>query len=307
MISDDEVKHIKHLYRYKDIQQFKKDLEFLLVNYVPITLTDLIKIVKSGGLLPEKAFVLTFDDGFREMSDIVAPILLEKGISATFFINTAFIDNQDMCYQHKASILVEYFQKNTFSPKIMQKVGEIFHKSGLLSFNEKKLLAVNYHERQILDEVAEIIDYDFNDYLLKKKPYLISNQIQELLNQGFTIGAHSINHPLYSSVPLEEQIYQTSQSVRSIKERFGLTYGAFAFPHTDNGVSKQFFIEIYKDGLVDVSFGTGGIMEDIFHRNIQRINFEKPMMPAKNILSFHFARRFYKNFIGKGRLTRLCI
>lgn len=84
IVNDNEASHIKHLYGYKNIKQFKDDVDFLLKSYSPICLHDLLGNLKTGISLPKKAFLLTFDDGLREMHDVVAPILLEKGISAPF-------------------------------------------------------------------------------------------------------------------------------------------------------------------------------------------------------------------------------
>src|SRR4051812_29678364 len=74
-VSDDEVLHVKHLYQFRRVQQFKSDLEAFLKHYEPITLQDLIASLGTGQPLPDKAFLLTFDDGFREVDDVIAPIL----------------------------------------------------------------------------------------------------------------------------------------------------------------------------------------------------------------------------------------
>lgn len=97
MISDDERMHTKHLYLHKNIKEFKGDLDFLLENIFPINLLDLIGFLEHRFSLPDKDFLLTFDDGFREMHDIVAPILLEKGISASFFINSGILLTMREC------------------------------------------------------------------------------------------------------------------------------------------------------------------------------------------------------------------
>jgi hypothetical protein len=108
MVSDDAaIPHVRHLYKYKTVRQFEDDMDFVLKHYFPISLTDLLSSLRSGRPLRERSFLLTFDDGYREMSEIVAPILMKKGISATFFLNSAFIDNKQMCYVNKASLLVE--------------------------------------------------------------------------------------------------------------------------------------------------------------------------------------------------------
>ena len=53
-----------------------------------------MEAVEGSGKLDRRCLHLTFDDGFRELHDVVAPILLRKGIPATFFVNSAFIDNK---------------------------------------------------------------------------------------------------------------------------------------------------------------------------------------------------------------------
>ncbi len=304
MVSDDEVSHVNQLYDYKNRKQFADDIDFLLRNYVPISLHDVLDILKTGRPLPGRSFLLTFDDGFREMNDVVAPILLKKGVPATFFINSGFIDNQGLCYQHKASILAGQLQK-TVSHGLQEKIEELLlEKEVRFSDIRSGILSIQYEKRGLLDEVAWTMDIDFNDYLMKNKPYLTSSQIMDLIEAGFTIGAHSIDHPLYSSLLLKDQLYQTIESVRIIRERFCLDYGAFAFPHADSNVSNEFFVELYNSGLVDVSFGTGGMIDDSFPRNFQRLSLEKPMMPAERIIALHYARKFKRLVAGDAKIKR---
>ena len=70
-----------------------------------------------------------------------------------------------------------------------------------------------------------------------------SSEVSDLIKQGFSIGAHSINHRLYKDTTEEEQIRQTLESVRIIQEKFNLDYGIFAFPFNDEGLSANFFKE----------------------------------------------------------------
>jgi peptidoglycan/xylan/chitin deacetylase (PgdA/CDA1 family) len=304
MVSDADLPHVKHLYAYKSIGAFVADLDFLLRHYAPISLADVIEVTKNRGSLPTRSFHLTFDDGFREMADVVAPILLQKGIPATFFINTAFIDNRELCYLHKASILEEYLRTTSVSSTAARQRGAICQSPRQLSssFDVSSPLEVDYKNREILGQIARGVGYDFKDYLDSTKPYLTTKQIRRLLDLGFTIGAHSVDHPRYQFLPLEEQLRQTLDSLVDIRTRFGLSYGTFAFPHTDYGVSKEFFIQIYQSGLVDVTFGTGGMVEDMLPQNRQRVSLEKPLWPARNVLRYHLARKLYKQAIG-GRLV----
>ena len=147
------------------------------------------------------------------------------------------------------------------------------------------------------------MNIDFNDYLVRTGPYMTTDQIKELINSGFAIGAHSIDHPLYSSLSLENQLCQTIESIKTIREKFGLNYKKF-FPHSDHGVSKNFFNQINKDGLIDITFGTAGMINDCIPNSFERISLEKPLMPAKRIIPLQFARQIYRIMKGSNNIIR---
>ena len=119
-----------------------------------------------------------------------------------------------------------------------------------------------------------------------------------MLQLGHAVGAHSIDHPRYADLSLGEQLHQTRTSVRFVKERFGIDYGAFSFPHSDAHVSKEFFREIFVDGELDVCFGNQGLLDDDVHRNIQRSSMEEAGKPAEAILGRGYVRRLFKSTTG---------
>jgi peptidoglycan/xylan/chitin deacetylase (PgdA/CDA1 family) len=236
---------------------------------------------------------LTFDDGLREIYDVIAPILLEKGVPATFFISSAFLDNRILCYQHKASLLVENISKGLLA-NTEKRIKEILVNNGF-QYSQicEGILKIDYQRKNILDQIAEIVQINFQEYLNEKQPYLTSLQVKKVVNQGFTIGAHSIDHPYYSDLPLAKQLEQTIGSVRHIRQQFGLDYGAFAFPHNDTGVTHAFFSKIQECGFIDITFGTGGLIESDMKNHLQRISMEKPVMHAKKLIVWQYIRRLY--------------
>ena len=185
VVTNEDNEHLSQLYSVKTIKEFKNDLDFLVKNYKPISLQELIEFNKSGHKPEEKCFHLTFDDGLKELYTIVAPILKEKSIPATFFINTDFLDNQQLFYRFKANLLAEKYAA-----------------TGMLD--------LPYGEEEAMDELAETLDFSFDDYLVKEQPYLTTTQVKELINDGFTIGGHSINHPLFKKITEEEQVKPVS-------------------------------------------------------------------------------------------------
>jgi peptidoglycan/xylan/chitin deacetylase (PgdA/CDA1 family) len=304
LVSDADVAHVKHLYRHKGVKTFRAELDLILGHYSPVSLNDLMAHVKRGTKLPGRAFLLSFDDGFREMHDIVAPILREKGVPAVFFLNSGFIDNRQLCYLHKASLLAERLRTPGTAPSlgwVPECTGRKFGGAGELA---AWLPAVPYGERMILDRVAERLEVDFDAYLRGHEPYLTAAQIRGLLRDGFAIGAHSIDHPPYASVDIEEQLRQTVESVRFVRELFELSYGAFAFPHNDFGVPEEFFRRLRESDTVDISFGTGGMISEGVPRHLQRCSLENPPLPAGRIIALEYARKMLRIVKGSDRVAR---
>jgi peptidoglycan/xylan/chitin deacetylase (PgdA/CDA1 family) len=303
IVSDDDVPHVKHLYPIRSVDQFRKDIETFLSLYKPITLDSLVESIRGGRPLAANSFLLTFDDGFREIYDVIAPILLSKGVPATFFLCSAFLDNLGMAHHNKISLLLDYLVR--LKTEIPRKViGDILRHHGIESSDiRSSLLSIDYRKKDAVDKIAAIVGCDFNSYLSAAIPYVTSGQVRKLINNGFSIGAHSIDHPLYAALSIDEQLDQTRTSVRLIRDRFLVPYSAFAFPHGDSGVSERFFQKIFELGAVDVSFGTRGILKDAFPRHFQRFSMEYDSAPTKKILGRHYARSFFKGLI-KGAGTR---
>jgi peptidoglycan/xylan/chitin deacetylase (PgdA/CDA1 family) len=276
IVSDETPVHIKNLYEARTIDEFKKDLDFLLDNYKPISLNQLIEIHKTKNKPAENYFHLTFDDGLKELSSIVAPILIEKNIPATFFINTHFLDNQNLFYRFKESILAEKYAAK-----------------GLLDFSAE-------NEREI-DELAILLGENFEEYLKNNQPYLTSEDVKSLIEDGFTIGAHSKNHPKYFDISIDEQVAQTIESVDFLVQKFNLEYKVFSFPFTDDGIGVEFFKKI--EGKLDLTFGTAGLKNDVIPNNLQRIPMEENKKGIE-IIKSQYLYYLLKMFVGKNTVKR---
>ncbi|MGH7258415.1 MAG: polysaccharide deacetylase family protein [Nitrospiraceae bacterium] len=59
--------------------------------------------------LPDKALVVTFDDGLREQYETAWPVLQRLGIPAIFFVNTAPIAHATISSVHKIHLIRAHF------------------------------------------------------------------------------------------------------------------------------------------------------------------------------------------------------
>jgi len=288
------------------VSEFKRDLDVLLRFFYPISLQELLLNLDGQQELRKNSFLLTFDDGLAECYEVIAPILNEKGIPATFFLCSAFVDNRQLSDDGKKSVLVGLIKAGKLSLTDKAKVQALLLEAGIVESDlVVALLSVPFRNRVVLDRVAEALNYEFSTYLQAAQPYITSAQGIELLKMGHSLGAHSVDHPRYQDLSLAEQIFQTRESVRFVKTRFGLSYGAFAFPYSDANISKRFFVEAFRKSVgVDVCFGNDGLRADSVARNVQRTGMEKTWMPAEAILGRSFGRRFVKCIMGQGEIKR---
>ncbi len=306
LIADEAPSHVQHLYPIKNVQDFIRDLDFLLKHYEPIDFFTLKELARSGQAPAKNAFILTFDDGLREFHEVIAPILREKGIPAICFLNSDFVDNRGLFYRYKASLLLDAFAKDAALGRQDGVVDWLQrHAQGSSNRLRDTLLSVSYQNRAVLDELAGLIHCDFNQYLREQRPYLDSSQIAALKAQGFYFGAHSCDHPEYRFLSLNEQLRQTRDSVAAVCRQFDLPYRAFAFPFTDYQVSDVFFSKVLEEEqIVEVSFGCAGLKQEAFPGHLQRIPLEMASLGAKAIINTEYLYFLIKAPLGKNVIER---
>lgn len=298
VVSDRKIPHIINLYKYRDIKTFKEDLDFFSSNFHPISLLELLDYVKNGSTLPENSFLLTFDDGFKEIYEIAAPLLLEKRIPATFFITWDYIDNISLGFDGKKSLIMDgILTSSNLSDRL----------KGIMDFADTQELVtaifnIPYSDRSRIDTIANQLNIDFLDYLKTASPYLTSNQITHLIQEGFSIGSHALDHANFRELTLDDQIHQTISSANQISERFSLKYKVFAFPYSDNGISRAFFTRI--NTSMDATFGNQGLMTDSVRNHYQRISVEKSEFSAEKTTKFYYSRKLLKILFNRNSVQR---
>ncbi len=309
VVSDDMLPHIAHLYPYRNVTAFEQDLDFLLEHFAPMHLDELLDGGYHGNL-QKPAFHLTFDDGLRECSEVIAPILLRKGIPATFFLNSGFIDNKGLFYRYKVSLIIEHLAHNEISTQeiealhaLMPEGAEKLKDTRVIS---RLLLSLGYGHQFLINQIAEIFGLDFGLFLKEQKPYMGKKEVQQLLDNGFTIGAHSIDHPKFGDLEIIEQLEQTVESLHYIGEVFKVPYRVFAFPFTDDGIGKKYFEEVYETGhaVMDLSFGTAGLKRDVNPRHLQRVAMEGEFDTAEQAVKAAYAKGWMQQSLGMNRIKR---
>ena len=258
-VSDEYLPHINPLYPTKNLSEFTKDMDYFSRHFEPVDINRIYSYIKQKQFPAKNVFHLSFDDGLRGVYEIVLPLLYQKGIPATIFINTGFVDNNDLFYRHKVALLIDSMKRKEPSSAVKSEI--------------KKILAITYSQRECLDKTAELLEIDFQDFLKKHRPYLTVKELLNMKEKGFTIGSHSIDHPRYAEIGEQEQIRQTVESCKYIKDTFQESHAYFSFPFTEEKVSDSFFDAVSQH--TDLTFGITGMKTGNQGKHIGRIDMEK--------------------------------
>lgn len=308
LVSDAAVPWIDALYGFKNKAQFEADLDFLLAGFNPISLTELIRLRKEHEPVPANSFLLTFDDGFKEVYEVAMPVMLRKGVPAALFVNPPFLDNKELFYDLKKGLVLDRLETGPTSEAVCREL------AALLLLNDFRLPAIkagvrkiNYLNQVIAGRLGEVLGLDFDRFLREVKPFMSSVQVKDFISCGFHLGAHSIDHPLYSLIPLGEQLRQTIESLDFVQQKFNLNYRAFAFPHLDSGVGEKFFRKLNQlapGRQPDILFGNTTGKLDRHPRVLHRFNGENPDVGLSTQVKILKVYQWVGKATGSGYLNR---
>jgi len=262
MISDEVLPHVKYLYRYKSPKQFELDLQYLAKNFNVIGYDMLSDHQKLGSRLKPKSILVTFDDGLAECYSFARPLLLKYGIPCTFFITTDYINNRAMASDLAFSLCIEKITKLPES-QVAHILNDIDNNFSIPISDQrtfKEWLTANIENEFVIDFVCNIFEIDLQEFLATQRPYMTLDEIRQLYDDGFTIGAHSTRHKRMNTLTIDEVIDAIITSCTIIHTAMGSKEVPFAFPHSADGVSRQILRDLYeRQSLVGLYFDTHGI------------------------------------------------
>jgi peptidoglycan/xylan/chitin deacetylase (PgdA/CDA1 family) len=263
--------------------------------FEPMALGDFLKLERVEKR--RRLMVLTFDDGLAECHQVIAPLLKQKGIPAAFFLNNYFIDNKNLFYRFKASLLIDQILTDCRAKE---------RSAAYLAIPEERvteaILMVSYEQQPLLDALAKEVDVDFEKYMQKTPVYMNTHQVQELVSWGFEIGGHSIDHADFQPLDHEEMIAQVKGSVDDIQQKYQVPTRYFSFPFTSSGVPRKVIDTLLNEQIASVLLGTSGLKRTGKPGFIQRIPMEEYEASALEAVKAEYIYYLIKKPFGRNTL-----
>lgn len=302
LVADGAPAHVEALYPVFSEKEFRNHLDFLSGHCRFIGAEQLLELAKGGewkGSNPP-AF-LSFDDGLAECHRVIAPILLEKGIPAAFFVNTALLDSDRIFYRYIVSAIVSALKTNKMNSAFESEIRQLFPAHPGLSFNLSAALMKLGEEGE--DKVDKLQKY-LNLNIKNTDVYMTSSQVKELAEKGFAIGSHGPDHRRLDLMDEAGQLRQISEGLNDCAGLFPQKLKLFSFPHHDYNIRTSLYNKIFSTGMADLTFGTSGLKSDVYPYSIQRLAMERPMKDIGNFLTREVTYYMIKKSVGRHKMKR---
>jgi len=238
---------------------FIKQVEEIAKKYPVATLTDIIRQCQSGQPKEKTQVVLTFDDGYYDNYDIVLPILQKKGLPATFFLITDYINGNfplwdwqifnilsDNTLVRSMNIEGHIIRQWTFEPRTSY-IFRILARMKPISFamRHKIIFAL---KREIKDRL---------DSSYAKERCMSWEEIRRMTDAGMEIGSHSLSHRSLAKIPFEDAAQELKKSKEIIEQNINRQCRHFSFPYGGKQDCNQRLVNYakeagYEDCLLNV-------------------------------------------------------
>ena len=261
-IEDEESDFIRGLSINTHPAQFAAQLEFLKKHYRIVPLSAYREEV-----LPERALVITFDDGFRSVYQHAFPILKAGRIPATCYLNTDTIGNRSMIWLNELTWFLHRHPLRA-GPIVSAWLGSARPLSrakmivGLIAGYDRRGIAA------LLDELRRSIGIAPGCLAREACLYLDRQEIEEMAQNGITFGNHSASHAVLSRLS-EEECRQELSTARDALQNLPGSIPSLAYPFGSwNKATRRIAIELGCTTLLDVE----GLNHPMDPLNVGRLN-----------------------------------
>lgn len=259
--------HITPLYAVKRPEDFERDLVYLKTHFNIVSHDEIVAHRAQGRPLPKRAASVSFDDGFRECFTIARPLLKKHDVPATFFVCDDFIDNKKLMYRNRVALCLSKIDEAP-AAEAAHRLAALAEASGVkvesVAAARAWLLSLGYADTTVIDRACESLGISVADFLRDREPYMTRNQIEQMHEEGFTIGGHTSDHPELHRLGDWEQIRrQVRGSCELIGEITGRAQVPFAFPFNGLRLSRTKLESMRSElGSIDLMYDTNNLMRD---------------------------------------------
>ncbi len=240
--------------RGRDLDDFNGQLDHLEANYTLLSVDDVVDAIRSGEALPDRAALLTFDDGFSDHFQYVTPILVDRGLTGAFYPPSCAVLRRRLLDVHR----IHFVLASGVPPeRLAQRISdEITAEFGSITATEhwespaqpnrfdtaevifvKRMLQVALPAPMRTRLVADLFDeyVSVDETAFAEELYCSDDQLRMMCSAGMHIGSHGHDHPWLTSLDADGQRADLTHSIEFLRDiaKGAETPLTICYPHGD--------------------------------------------------------------------------
>ncbi len=232
---------------------FKKQIAFFQNQFQFVTMEKVLEAWNGNGRLPERALLLTFDDGYIDNYVTVFPILQENHIQGSFFITGKTFSDDILLDVNKVHFILASGRVEDILKDLLERMNyyrkedeqfptneELFHEYAQANrFDSKEIIFVKRMLQTVLPERIrnQISSELFQKYvglperIFARELYLNRDQIRCMKKNGMFLGIHGYDHYWLGRIPEAQMIADMEKSLDVMGDFIDPNYWVMNYPY----------------------------------------------------------------------------
>jgi peptidoglycan/xylan/chitin deacetylase (PgdA/CDA1 family) len=211
-----------------------------------LTLAEAMERIASGGPWPGPAALITFDDGYRDNFEVAAPILRGRGIPATFFLPTAFLETPRLPWWDRVACIIKQTRVRRLElprrpagdgpagPPPLRIDLDAMPRSQAIraiiaAFLDETIRDGPWFLEMLVDRAEVVVDGE----AMARALFASWDQVRRLTgaDTGLSVGSHGHSHRKLAGLDGDSQRRELADSKRILEDRLGREVAALAYPY----------------------------------------------------------------------------
>lgn len=217
-----------------DADRFEQLMRFVAGAFRVIPLGEAASHLRRG-TLPPRALSISFDDGYADNAEVALPILQRCGLPACFFVATGFLDGGRMwndsvieCLRACRRPIVDLGAFGLGRCALATPLQKRLTIGALLSRIRYLSLAERADAVSRLQSMCGVRN-------LPTTLMMRSAQVRALHDAGMEIGAHTVNHPILTTLTAARAAQEIDEGRQQLEAIVGAPVTLFAYPNGKPG------------------------------------------------------------------------
>jgi peptidoglycan/xylan/chitin deacetylase (PgdA/CDA1 family) len=229
-------------------ESFRAQLEELTRVGEFVSGVDICRAIGGDGALPERAFLVTFDDGLREQYEEALPVLEQLKIPAVFFVNPNPLRTETLSLVHKIHLARSETEPERFAALVVDYMARLGvddacwptkeQATGHYQYDTPEIAQVKYLLSFVLDffQTEELIEKLFVEIFgdaereMSRRLYMTTEQVRALgkLEQLGNHGDEHVPMGLLDDAAIRNQMHRSTEWFDDVA---GVIPYAFSYPY----------------------------------------------------------------------------